>query len=71
MENCRRIKYFILQQFHFHRNDMTLLHEFVGKDCLPEEYGGPPGKKVDYDKSYKFLLDRESVLDENIKYGMH
>ncbi|KAJ6649903.1 Alpha-tocopherol transfer protein-like [Pseudolycoriella hygida] len=57
-------------KLHFHQSDWTLLHESVGKECLPEEYGGPPGKVVDYDKSYKFLLDKEDKLAENMKYGI-
>ncbi|KAG4072357.1 hypothetical protein HA402_004289 [Bradysia odoriphaga] len=58
------------RQLHFHQNDWTTLHKFIDKDCLPEEYGGPPGSKVDYEKSYKFLLDKESCLEASMQHGI-
>ncbi|XP_037024687.1 clavesin-1 [Bradysia coprophila] len=60
----------VKSKLHFHQNDWTMLHKFIDKDCLPEEFGGPPGSKVDYEKSYKFLLDKESSLEESMQHGI-
>lgn len=58
---------FFLFQFKFH-NQYQTLHGFVGKECLPSEYGGRNGK-IDHSKSMKFILAHEQFLAQNRKYG--
>lgn len=61
----------LLEKFHFHsKNDFEGLHAVVGRDCLPEEYGGPKGKTVDYEYAYRFLLHFEEFIFANRQYGI-
>lgn len=62
----RRMK----EQFHFHKKNWPSLHEYLGRDALPEEYGGPDGQIIDHDKLYKFLYENEDYMYENRKYGI-
>ncbi|XP_063698369.1 alpha-tocopherol transfer protein-like [Culicoides brevitarsis] len=42
-------------QVHFHHSNMKSMHEFLGRECLPEEYGGEPGSKIEYEQLHKQL----------------
>lgn len=54
----------VLARIHFHSSDLTSLHEMIGMDCLPEQYGGPEGNVIDYDglrrNLYKTLEEKEN-----------
>uniref|UniRef100_A0A336KUT1 CSON000542 protein n=1 Tax=Culicoides sonorensis TaxID=179676 RepID=A0A336KUT1_CULSO len=41
------------ERIHFHRANMKSLHKYVGKDCLPREYGGQ--KKLNFGSIYSKL----------------
>lgn len=55
----------VKDKIHFHSSDMSTLHELIGKDCLPEQYGGPKGNVINYDESrrnlYKILEEKENL----------
>lgn len=51
-------------QLHLHYGDRASLHSSLGRDCLPEEYGGPAGSVIEYDRLYKQLFDVEDYLDD-------
>lgn len=77
VNNNKKPKYFhisnnyfdhVFFQFHFHNNGFSELHECLGKECLPDEYGGTNGP-IDYEKSLKFLLKREKMLERNRQFG--
>lgn len=57
-------------QFHFHKKNWDVLHEFVGRDCLPAEYGGPVGSTVDFEFGIKYLLKYEEFISANRQYGI-
>lgn len=56
----------VLAKIHFHSSDLKTLHEMIGRDCLPEQYGGPEGNVIDYDELrrnlYKTLDEKEKLL---------
>lgn len=66
----RRMKDQIEQQLHWHKKNWPSLHEYLGRDALPEEYGGPDGQTVDHEKLYQYLYEKEDVLFANRKYGI-
>lgn len=72
---CQAVRPFLskvlLEKFHFHsKNNYADLHAVVGRDCLPEEYGGPAGSTVDFDFAYRFLLKFEEFIFANRQYGI-
>lgn len=67
----RKMKDQIEKQLHWHKkNNWPSLHEHLGRDALPEEYGGPDGQTVDYEKLYQYLYEREDFMLANRKYGI-
>lgn len=58
-----------MAQFRFHNNGYSDLHDCLGRECLPDEYGGTDGP-IDYEKSLKFVLAREKMLEQNRRYGV-
>lgn len=64
-----RFRSIIFAQFRFHNNGYNDLHDLLGKECLPDEYGGTNGP-IDYEKSLKFVLAREKMLELNRSYGV-
>lgn len=42
-------------QIHFHHSNMKSIHEYLGRDALPEEYGGEQGCKIEYEQLHKQL----------------
>lgn len=56
-------------QFCFHNNGYNDLHDILGKECLPDEYGGTNGP-IDYEKTLKYVLAREKMLEQNRQYGV-
>lgn len=45
---------------------MSLLHKCLGKEVLPEEYGGL--KKMDYDKIYRNLYKMDDYSPQDIHF---
>lgn len=42
-------------QIHFHSSNMKSIHEYLGREALPEEYGGEKGSQVEYEQLHKQL----------------
>lgn len=53
-------------QIHFHHSNMKSLNEFLGKESLPEEYGGVKGSKLECDMLYKQL---STYYNTPVSYG--
>lgn len=51
-------------KFCLHFNSMSLLHKCLGRDVLPEEYGGL--MKLDYDKIYRNLYKKGDYYPKEI-----
>lgn len=60
-----------IKQFYFHDKNFDKLHEIVGRQCLPVEYGGLSESILDQQFSDEFLSRREAWFNHNIKqkYG--
>lgn len=72
---CQAVRPFmskaLLEKFHFHgKGCFEQLHEEVGRENLPEEYGGPKGSTVDFEFGYRYLLGFEEFLFANRQYGI-
>lgn len=56
----------VKEKIHFHSSDLTTLHEMIGRDCLPEQYGGPEGNVINYVELkrnlYRTLEEKEKLL---------
>ncbi|KAJ8975595.1 hypothetical protein NQ317_004436, partial [Molorchus minor] len=55
--------YYYSVKFHF--NDFDSLHEYVGPDVLPPEYGGT--SKIDYKPSQQRVLDQSKQIAETFR----
>lgn len=53
-------------KFCLHFNDMSLLHKCLGREVLPEEYGGL--KKLDYEKIYGNLYKMDGYFPKEIRF---
>lgn len=54
------------EKMHFHHDNMEQLHQYLGRDILPEEYGGPKGKKHDLEKIYRNLFNASQYYPKEI-----
>lgn len=54
------------EKMHFHHDNLDVLHQYLGRDVLPEEYGGPKGKKLDLHKIYRNLFDASHYYPKEI-----
>ncbi|XP_063702006.1 clavesin-1-like [Culicoides brevitarsis] len=56
----------VLRKMNFHSSDLRTLHEALGRDCLPPQYGGPAENAINYDelrrKLYKTLEEKEKLI---------
>lgn len=55
-------------QFKFHGNGYDDLIDYLGDECLPDEYGGKNGP-INYNKSLKFILSRDKILARGREFG--
>lgn len=69
--SLKYVPYFLHLQFQFHDKNFNKLHEMVGRQCLPEEYGGHSESAIDQRFSDEFLSTREAWFNNNVrqKYG--
>lgn len=58
----------IKDQIFFHYQNYPSLHEHVGRDILPAEYGGLR-EEIDYDASIDFLYQNSDYLNKVHSYG--
>lgn len=58
----------IKDQVHFHNQNFPSLHEHVGRDVLPSEYGGLQ-ENVNYSDLTKYLFKHEDYLNKAVIYG--
>ncbi|GAB0096785.1 CRAL-TRIO domain-containing protein [Sergentomyia squamirostris] len=53
---------------HFHHSDWDSLHQWIGKEVLPTEYGGSV-THIDYEKLRERIYRNEAIILENMTYG--
>lgn len=53
---------------HFHYTDWDSLHQWIGKEVLPVEYGGNV-TQIDYEKLREKIYKNEDKILENMTYG--
>jgi CRAL/TRIO domain len=58
----------IKDQIHFHYQNYPSLHEHLGRDVLPVEYGGVQ-ENLDYSALSNYLVKHEDYLNKNCSYG--
>lgn len=58
----------IKDQVHFHYQNWPSLHEHLGKDCLPAEYGGS-SENIDHPALTNYLTKHEDFLNQTLSYG--
>lgn len=54
------------EKIHFHHDNLDFLKEYLGRDILPEEYGGPKGTKLDLEKIYRNLFNANHYYPKEI-----
>lgn len=59
----------IKDSVHFHYSNWDSLHDHLGKEALPAEYGGTNGDKFNFELLYKQLLDLEHHYDNLVRFG--
>lgn len=58
----------IKDQVHFHYQNFPSLHEHLGRECLPAEYGGIQNNFELTDLN-NYLYTHEDYLNKNLNYG--
>lgn len=58
----------IKDQIHFHYSNFPSLHEHLGRDVLPSEYGGLQ-ESLSYDDLTNYLFKHEDYLNKSFNYG--
>lgn len=55
-------------QVHFHYQNFPSLHEHVGREVLPAEYGGL-NENLNYNDMANYLFKHEDYLNKSFSYG--
>lgn len=58
----------IKDQVHFHYSNFPSLHEHLGREVLPVEYGGLQ-ESLQYDELTNYLFKHEDFLNKSCMYG--
>ena len=58
----------IKDQVHFHYQNYPSLHEHLGREVLPAEYGGLQ-ENLNYDDLTNYLFKHEDYLNKSFMYG--
>lgn len=58
----------IKDQVHFHYSNFPSLHEHLGRDVLPAEYGGVQ-ENLSYNDLTNYLFKHEDYLNKSFNYG--
>lgn len=58
----------IKDQIYFHYQNFPSLHEHLGRDVLPSEYGGLQ-ENLNYNNLSDYLFEHEDYLNKSVVYG--